>query len=121
MISHFLQVVILPSLMRSSLHSSDILLRTLLVSLWPRACAVNWAAALSFPLAALGIHIAALNQSTLFGDADVAATVEAAEASLWTVWAGEDKMKAYLWHGYSFLLLHQTDLACPKWRQIDGE
>ena len=91
MISHFLQVVILPSLIRSSL--ADILLRTLLVSVWPRGCALNWTAALSFPLAALGIHIAALNQSTLLGDADVAATVEAAEASLWTVWAGEDKMK----------------------------
>ena len=91
MISHFLQVVILPSLIRSSL--ADIPLRTLVVSVWPRACALNWAAALSFPLAALDIRIAALHESTLLWDAHVAATVEAAEASLWTVWAGEDKMK----------------------------
>ena len=93
----FLQIVILPSLIRSSLHSADILLRTLVVSAWPRA-PLNWpAAALPFPLAAQGIRVAALNQRTLFGDADVAATVEAAEASLWTVWAGEEKM-------YSFVL-----------------
>ena len=83
------------------MHSADILLRTLVVSVW---CCAPWnLIALSFPLVTLDIHIAALYESTLLWDANVAATVEAAEASLWTVCAegGHDEVICSLVGGFS--------------------
>ena len=44
---------------------------------------------ISFPRVALDIHFAALLERALLWDAHIAATVEAAQALLWTVWAGK--------------------------------
>ena len=92
LINDFLQVVILSSTIRSSFQSADILLRTSVVSVWHRASLDLISLSFTF-LAILDISIAALHQGTLLWDANIAATIEAAEASLWTVWAGEDKVK----------------------------
>ena len=78
----FLLVIFLSSSIRSSSNISG---RTLDMFLWSSALVKM----ISFPRVALDIHFAALLERALLWDAHVAAAVEAAQALLWTVWAGK--------------------------------